>query len=198
MVSLPGVTVSVLTSTDALAEGVPADGDALVVEVGDEQAASANVRAVSAAVAARVNNRVMVVGPFSSMLVSVGRLQSAGSSAHRLTAQVRQTVALSDSGRRRLIVCNFVTVDGRYEDDDHDIASFFEYQHPDYQGADTFDHCTTGLLRNADVLLLSGRRSALGNLSYWCPPTWPAAARRCSSAPRCCPRPPRRERRGRW
>ena len=47
-----------MTSTDALAEGVPADGDALVVEVGDEQAASANVRAVSAAVAARVNNLV--------------------------------------------------------------------------------------------------------------------------------------------
>lgn len=44
MVSLPGVTVSGFldASTDALAEGVPADGDALVVEVGDEQAASAN------------------------------------------------------------------------------------------------------------------------------------------------------------
>ena len=52
--------------------------------------------------------------------------------------------------------------------------------------------------RTADVLLLSGRRSALGNLSYWCPPTWPAAARRCSSAPRYCPRRRRRERRGRW
>ncbi|WP_343834508.1 hypothetical protein [Micropruina glycogenica] len=105
---------------------------------------------------------------------------------------------MSDSDRRRLIVCNFVTVDGRYADDDHDIASLFEFQHPDYQGADTVDHYTTGLLRNADVLLLSGRRSALGNLSYWCPPTWPAAARRCSSAPRCCPRRRRRERRGRW
>ena len=68
---------------------------------------------------------------------------------------------------RTLTVCNFVTVDGRYEDDDHDIASFFEHQHPDYAGADTFDHYTTGLLRAADVLLLSGRRSALGNLGYW-------------------------------
>ncbi len=68
---------------------------------------------------------------------------------------------------RSLTVCNFVTVDGRYEDDDHDIASFFTHQHPDYAGADTFDHYTTSLLRSSDVVLLSGRRSALGNLGYW-------------------------------
>jgi len=68
---------------------------------------------------------------------------------------------------RRLTVCNLVTVDGRYEDDDHDIGSLFEFQHPDYRGADSFDHHTTGLLRQSDVLLLSGRRSALGNLGYW-------------------------------
>jgi dihydrofolate reductase len=68
---------------------------------------------------------------------------------------------------RSLTVCNFVTVDGRYEDDDHDIASFFSHQHPDYVGADTFDHYTTSLLRASDVVLLSGRRSALGNLGYW-------------------------------
>ncbi|GAA5028890.1 dihydrofolate reductase family protein [Microbacterium fluvii] len=68
---------------------------------------------------------------------------------------------------RTLTVCNFTTVDGFYEDDDHDIGSFFEHQHPDYGGADTFDHYTTGLLRDADTLLLSGRRSFLGNLGYW-------------------------------
>lgn len=68
---------------------------------------------------------------------------------------------------RTLTVCNFVTVDGRYEDDEHDIASFFEHQHPDYSGADSFDHYTTGLLRDAGTLVLSGRRSALGNLGYW-------------------------------
>jgi dihydrofolate reductase len=68
---------------------------------------------------------------------------------------------------RALTVCNFVTVDGRYEDDDHDIASFFEHQHPDYRGADSFDHYTTSLLADADTVLLSGRRSALGNLAYW-------------------------------
>jgi dihydrofolate reductase len=68
---------------------------------------------------------------------------------------------------RTLTVCNFVTVDGRYEDDHHDIASFFEHQHPDYGGADSFDFYTTSLLADADTLLLSGRRSSLGNLEYW-------------------------------
>jgi hypothetical protein len=68
---------------------------------------------------------------------------------------------------RRLTVCNFVTVDGCYEDDDHDIASFFEHQHPDYAGDDAFDHYATELLRASDVALLSGKRSALGNLGYW-------------------------------
>ncbi|KAA9110150.1 dihydrofolate reductase family protein [Microbacterium rhizomatis] len=68
---------------------------------------------------------------------------------------------------RTLTVCNFVTVDGKYEDDDHDIASFFEHQHPDYSGADSFDFHTTALLRESDTVLLSGRRSALGNLGYW-------------------------------
>ncbi len=68
---------------------------------------------------------------------------------------------------RRLTVCNFTTIDGRYEDESHDIRSFFEHQHPEYAGVDDFDHYTTSLLRGSDVLLLSGRRSALGNLSYW-------------------------------
>ena len=68
---------------------------------------------------------------------------------------------------RTLVVCNFVTVDGRYEDDEHDIASFFEHQHPDYDGADSFDHYTTELLEGSDTLLLAGRRSFLGNLEYW-------------------------------
>jgi hypothetical protein len=68
---------------------------------------------------------------------------------------------------RTLTVCNFVTVDGRYEDDDHDIGSFFEHQHRDYRGADSFDHYTTELMRATGTLLLSGRRSTLGNLGYW-------------------------------
>ena len=68
---------------------------------------------------------------------------------------------------QKLVVCNFVTVDGRYEDDEHDIISFFEHQHPDYDGADSFDHYTAELLEGSDTLLLAGRRSALGNLEYW-------------------------------
>lgn len=68
---------------------------------------------------------------------------------------------------RTLTVCNFVTVDGRYEDDDHDIGSFFEHQHPDYRGDDAFDHYATSLIRESDTLLLAGRRSSLGNLGYW-------------------------------
>ena len=71
------------------------------------------------------------------------------------------------TSNRSLTVCNFVTVDGRYEDDEHDIASFFTHQHPDYRGADDFDHYATSLLRRSDVVLLSGRRSSLGNLGYW-------------------------------
>ena len=78
----------------------------------------------------------------------------------------RSRGGLGDMGRN-LTVCNFVTVDGRYEDDDHDIASFFEHQHPDYEGDDSFDHYVTPLLRSSDVMLLSGKRSALGNLGYW-------------------------------
>ena len=42
-------------------------------------------------------------------------------------------------------MCNFVTVDGRYEDDDHDIASFFTHQHPDYRGSDDFDRPNVAL-----------------------------------------------------
>jgi len=68
---------------------------------------------------------------------------------------------------RTLTVCNFVTVDGRYEDDDHDIGSFFEHQHPDYSDADSFDHYNVSLLRESDTLALAGRRSFLGNLEYW-------------------------------
>ncbi len=68
---------------------------------------------------------------------------------------------------RTLTVCNFTTVDGRYEDDDHDIASFFEHWHPDHRGGDTFDRYTTALLRESGTLLLAGRRSFLGNARYW-------------------------------
>jgi dihydrofolate reductase len=68
---------------------------------------------------------------------------------------------------RRLIVCNFVTVDGYYEANDKTIDGLFEYRHPDYAGDDSFDHYTTERLRSADTLVLSGRTSFLGNKAYW-------------------------------
>jgi dihydrofolate reductase len=68
---------------------------------------------------------------------------------------------------RRLIVSNFVTLDGYYEGPDRNISSVFDYYHPDYYGDDQFDHYNTERVRAADTLLLSGRTSFLGNKEYW-------------------------------
>ena len=67
---------------------------------------------------------------------------------------------------RKLIVSNFVTVDGYYEGKDKNINSLYDYYHEDYHGDDTFDYYNAGLLRAADFLLLS-RNSFLGNKEYW-------------------------------
>ena len=67
---------------------------------------------------------------------------------------------------RKVIVSNFVTLDGYY-DKDNDFAELFKYQHPDYARDDKFDFYNTELMRAADTLLLSGRRSFLGNKEYW-------------------------------
>jgi dihydrofolate reductase len=68
---------------------------------------------------------------------------------------------------RKLIVSNFVTLDGYYEGPDRNISSVFDYYHPDYYGDDQFDHYNTERMRAADTLLLSGRTSFLGNKEYW-------------------------------
>jgi dihydrofolate reductase len=68
---------------------------------------------------------------------------------------------------RKLIVSNFVTLDGYYERKDKTFDSFFDYYHEDYKGDDTFDHYNTERLRAADTLILSGRTSFLGNKGYW-------------------------------
>ena len=68
---------------------------------------------------------------------------------------------------RKLIVSNFVTLDGFYEDKDKSLNSLFDYYHEDYQGDDNFDHYNTERMRAADILLLSGRSSFLGNQEYW-------------------------------
>lgn len=68
---------------------------------------------------------------------------------------------------RKLIVSNFVTLDGYYEGKDKSINSIFDYYHEDYSGDDNFDHYNTERMRAADTLLLSGRTSFLGNKEYW-------------------------------
>jgi dihydrofolate reductase len=68
---------------------------------------------------------------------------------------------------RKLIVNNFVTVDGYYEAKDKTIDGLFEHYHQDYHGDQNFDHYAAERLRAADTLILSGRTSFLGNKQYW-------------------------------
>ncbi|GHF46862.1 dihydrofolate reductase [Deinococcus metalli] len=68
---------------------------------------------------------------------------------------------------RPLIVSNFVTLDGCYEDAGRTLVPLFTYQHPDYHGDDQFDHYNLALLEAAGTLLLAGHVSALNNLRYW-------------------------------
>ena len=67
---------------------------------------------------------------------------------------------------RKLIVSNFLTLDGLYEGRDKNIGSLYDYYHPDYYNDDSFDFYNADLLRNSDFLLLS-RNSFLGNKDYW-------------------------------
>src|SRR6266508_5133054 len=67
---------------------------------------------------------------------------------------------------RKLIVSNFVTLDGLYEGKDKSINSLYDYYHEDYSGDHSFDFYNTERLRAADFLLLS-RNSFLGNKEYW-------------------------------
>jgi dihydrofolate reductase len=68
---------------------------------------------------------------------------------------------------RKLIVNNFITVDGYYEAKDKTIDGLFEYYHDDYAGDQNFDYYAAERLRAADILILSGRTSFLGNKQYW-------------------------------
>jgi dihydrofolate reductase len=67
---------------------------------------------------------------------------------------------------RKLIVSNFLTLDGLYEGKDKNIVSLYDYYHEDYYGDNSFDFYNAELLRNADFLLLS-RNAFLGNKEYW-------------------------------
>lgn len=68
---------------------------------------------------------------------------------------------------RKLIVCNFLTLDGYYESTNKTFDRFFDYFHEDYGANEAFDEYTTELLRGADTLILSGRTSFIGNKDYW-------------------------------
>src|SRR5690348_6389379 len=67
---------------------------------------------------------------------------------------------------RKLIVSNFVTVDGLYEGTNKSINSLYDYYHEDYYGDDSFDFYNAELLRASDFMLLS-RKAFLGNQEYW-------------------------------
>ena len=67
---------------------------------------------------------------------------------------------------RKLIVSNFVTLDGYYEGRDKSINSLFDYFHDDYARDDSFDFYNAERLRAADFLLLS-HNAFLGNKEYW-------------------------------
>lgn len=66
----------------------------------------------------------------------------------------------------KLIVSNFLTLDGLYEGKDKNIISLYDYYHKDYHGDDTFDFYNADLLRTSDFLLLS-HNAFLGNKDYW-------------------------------
>ena len=68
---------------------------------------------------------------------------------------------------RKLIVSNFLTLDGYYESTNKTLDRFFDYWHEDYGANEAFDEYNTELLRSADTLLLSGRTSFLANKDYW-------------------------------
>jgi dihydrofolate reductase len=67
---------------------------------------------------------------------------------------------------RKVIVSNFVTLDGLYEGTNKSMDSLFDYLHEDYAGEHAFDYYNAELLHAADFLLLS-RNSFLGNQAYW-------------------------------
>ncbi len=68
---------------------------------------------------------------------------------------------------RKLIVSNFITIDGYYEAADKTFGRFFDYFHQDYGDNVAFDEYNAELLAGSDALILSGRTSFLGTKAYW-------------------------------
>jgi dihydrofolate reductase len=67
---------------------------------------------------------------------------------------------------RKIIVSNFLTIDGLFDGKDRDIGPLLRFLHPDYHADQSFDYYNADLLRAADYLLLS-RNAFLGNKGYW-------------------------------
>lgn len=68
---------------------------------------------------------------------------------------------------RRLLVSNFLTLDGYYESKDKTFDTFFDYFLDEYGNNEVFDIYNRDLLRGADTLILSGRTSYMANKAYW-------------------------------
>jgi hypothetical protein len=68
---------------------------------------------------------------------------------------------------RKLIVSNFITLDGYYESKNKTFDRFFDYFLEEYGNNEAFDVYNRDLLRGADTLILSGRTSFIGNKAYW-------------------------------
>jgi dihydrofolate reductase len=68
---------------------------------------------------------------------------------------------------RKLIVSNIVSLDGYYEGKNRSLEALFDHFHEDYMGDQNLDLYHAERLRAADILLLSGRTSFLGNKDYW-------------------------------
>ena len=68
---------------------------------------------------------------------------------------------------RKLLVSNFLTLDGYYESKDKTFRRFFDYFLDEYGNNEAFDVYNRDLLRAADTLVLSGRTSFLANKGYW-------------------------------
>lgn len=67
---------------------------------------------------------------------------------------------------RKLVVSNFMTLDGLFDGPGGNIGPLFRYHHPDYAQDGSFDEYNLERLRAADYLLLS-RKAFLGNRDYW-------------------------------
>jgi dihydrofolate reductase len=67
---------------------------------------------------------------------------------------------------RKLIVSNFVTLDGLYEGKAKSIESLYDYYHVDYASDHSYDFYNAERMLSADFLLLS-RNSFLALKAYW-------------------------------